>query len=317
MEQLKLYELSQPFDYGYLQVSQVHIIYYEQIGNPKGKPILFIHGGPGSGMSDFNKRLFDPKVYRGIFFDQRGCGKSCPLAELAENTTWDLVEDIETLRKFFEIDKWIVCGGSWGVTLGLLYGQLYPSHVLAFILRGIWLNRPTEIKWLYQEGGASKIFPEAWKDFIAPIPEKERHDMLSAYYKRLTGNNEMDKLEYATTFAIWEMSTYRLTPRENELREELFDPNILVYSTLECHYFTNNSFLTSSNQILENINRIKHIPCTIINGRYDIVCPVQTAIELHEAWPSSELKIPIEGHAGDSPGTVKELLKAIDNYVAI
>lgn len=303
-----------PFRVGKLKVSDLHEIYFEEVGNPQGQPIVFLHGGPGGGVNADHRRYFDPKHYRLILFDQRGCGQSTPFAELRENTTWDLVADIEKLRKHLNIQKWKVFGGSWGSTLALTYAISHPERTEALILRGIFLCRPSEIQWFYQEG-ASHIFPDAWETYHNHIPSDERHDFVSAYHKRLTSDNETTRLAAARVWSQWEMATSYLHPKASAI-DEMEDPaRALPFARIEAHYFINNAFFKTNNWILENIDRIQHIPGTIVQGRYDVVCPAKSAWELHKAWPKSKLLIiPDAGHSAGEPGIRSALIETTDLY---
>ncbi|UYL08681.1 prolyl aminopeptidase [Bdellovibrio sp. SKB1291214] len=308
----EFYPSIEPYNKGFLKVSEIHNLYYEEVGNPAGKPIVFLHGGPGGGIAPDHRRFFDPKTYRIILFDQRGSGQSTPCAELRENTTWDLVADTEKIREHLKIDKWVVFGGSWGSTLALTYAIKHPERVKALVLRGIFLCRPSEIKWFYQEG-ASQIFPDVWDEYLKVIPQNERHDMVTAYYKRLTHEDRNIRLEAAKAWSKWEAATSRLYIDANAI-EEFDDPDsALSFARIECHYFTNNAFFDSNNWILENVNKIKHIPAWIVQGRYDVVCPATSAWELHKAWPEAKFKIiPDSGHAAAEPGTRSALIEATD-----
>lgn len=299
---------------GMLKVSDIHTIYWEDCGNPKGQPILFLHGGPGGGIDPIYRRFFDPQAYRIILFDQRGSGKSTPCAELKENTTWDLVSDIEKIREMLGIEKWVVFGGSWGSTLSLTYAITHPERCHALILRGIFLCRPSEIKWFYQEG-ASQIFPDVWEQYLNVIPMNERHDMVTAYYKRLTSSDEKTRLEAAKAWSKWEAATSRLIVDPKAI-DEFEDPEYaLSFARIECHYFMNNAFFKTNNWILENIEKIKHIPSVIIQGRYDVVCPATSAWELHRAWPEAEFKIIVDaGHSMSEPGIRSALIEATDKF---
>jgi proline iminopeptidase len=304
----------EPYNKGFLKVSEIHNLYYEECGNPNGKPVVFLHGGPGGGVAPDHRRFFDPKEYRIILFDQRGSGQSTPCAELRENTTWDLVKDIETFREHFKISKWVVFGGSWGSTLALAYAITHPDKVKALVLRGIFLCRPSEIKWFYQEG-ASQIFPDVWDEYLKPIPTNERHDMVSAYYKRLTHEDSKIRLEAAKAWSKWEAATSRLYIDVNAI-EEFDEPEYaLSFARIECHYFTNNAFFKTNNWILENVDKIRHIPGVIVQGRYDVVCPATSAWELHKAWPEAKLEIIADsGHAASEPGTRSALIKATNSF---
>jgi proline iminopeptidase len=309
-----LYDPIEPFQQGMLKVSPVHSLYYEQCGNPNGHPVVFLHGGPGGGLIDNYRRYFDPEAYRIVLFDQRGSGKSTPHASLEENTTWHLVADIERLREHLGIEKWMVFGGSWGSTLALAYAQRHPEPVSSMVLRGIFLCRPREIDWFYQYG-ASAIFPDVWEEFLRVIPEDERGNMLEAYYRRLTSEDEAVRLEAARAWSIWEGSTSKLIPDQG-LIDTFGDPHkALSLARIEAHYFRNNSFFETDNYLIENVGRIRHIPCVIVQGRYDVVCPAENAWELHRAWP--EAKLVIVGDAGHSitePGIISALVEATDRF---
>ena len=308
------YPSIEPYRTGFLQVSDLHNLYWEESGNPGGQPILFLHGGPGMGTLPQNRNFFDPDHYRIILFDQRGAGKSIPFADLTQNTTWDLVEDIEKLRNFLKVEKWIVFGGSWGSTLALTYAECYPTKVKGLILRGIFLSRQKEIDWFYQ-CGANHLYPDAWEEFIRPIPKEEQNNLVKAYYKRLTSSDSNRRQEAALAWARWEGSVVKLQ----------FDPKTLALFTagvqseaiacLECHYFINRSFFETDNLILNNINKIRHIPCVIVHGRYDIPCPVENAWDLHKLWPESVLEIiPDAGHSPGEPGILDALIRATDLF---
>ena len=303
-----------PFNTGRLKVSDIHEIYYEEVGNPKGYPIVFLHGGPGGGIDHDHRRYFDPHHYRIILFDQRGCGKSTPFAELRENTTWDLVSDIEKIRSHLNINKWHVFGGSWGSTLALTYAITYPSRVSGLILRGIFLCRPSEIKWFYQEG-ASQLFPDFWEDYYNHIPAEERNDFVKAYYKRLTSEDSKTRLDAARIWSKWESSTSFLYVKPSAIENYDEPEKALPFARIECHYFINNSFFPTDNYILENIDKIKHIPGIIVQGRYDVVCPTRSAWDLHKAWPEAKLiVVPDAGHAASEPGTKSSLIEATAKF---
>lgn len=266
-------------------------------------------------MPDY-RRFFDPQTYRVVLFDQRGAGQSTPHANLEENTTWNLVADIERLREHLGIDRWLVFGGSWGSTLALAYAQTHPERVKSLVLRGIFLCRPKEIRWFYQEGeGASAIFPDVWEEYIRIIPEAERGDMLSAYHRRLMSDDEDVRLEAARAWSIWEGSTSKLLP-DQSLIDHFAEPHTaLSLARIECHYFVNNIFFPSENYLIENIDKIRHVPAVIVQGRYDIVCPIMSAWDLHRAWPEAELQIiPDAGHSATEPGIVSGLVAATDRF---
>jgi proline iminopeptidase len=282
-------------------MDSVHSVYYEQCGNPGGKPAIFLHGGPGGGSSSVHRRFWDPAVYRIILFDQRGCGRSTPHAELRNNTTWDLVDDMERIRGHLGVERWQLFGGSWGSTLSLAYAQQHPERVTDMVLRGIFLLRRREIQWYYQEG-ASRIFPEAWEKYLEPIPEEERDDMVGAYYRRLTSNDRAERIQAARAWSIWEGSTSRLVPDPELIEHTGNEAFAEAFARIECHYFINGGFFKDDNQLLLNVARIQHIPTTIIQGRYDIVCPAESAYELHKAHPNSKLIIaPQSGHSALEP----------------
>ncbi|RYZ85144.1 MAG: prolyl aminopeptidase [Proteobacteria bacterium] len=301
------------YDTGTLKVSDLHELYYEQVGNPQGRPIVFLHGGPGGGVNTDHRRFFDPKHYRIILLEQRGSGRSTPSAELKDNTTWDLVSDTDKIRAHLKIDKWSVFGGSWGSTLALAYAITYPERVLSMILRGIFLCRPSEIHWFYQHG-ASEIFPDVWDEYLKPIPVSERGDMVKAYYKRLTDSNYNVRLEAAKAWSKWEAATSRLIVNPKAV-DEFDDPQFAIsFASIECHYFINNAFFATSNWLIENVSNIRHIPCHIIQGRYDMVCPARSAWDLHKAWPEAKLTfIADAGHAAAEPGTRSALIEATES----
>jgi len=311
-----LYDEIEPFDRGRLKVSAVHELYYEQCGNPRGRPIVFLHGGPGAGLVPDYRRFFDPQAYRVILFDQRGSGRSVPHASLDDNTTWHLVADIEQLREHCGVDQWLVFGGSWGSTLALAYAETHPERVSGLVLRGIFLGRQNEARWFYEDSqGASAIFPDNWEDFLRVIPEAERGDMIGAYYRRLTSTDESTRQEAARAWSIWESSALRLLP-DQELIDEFSEPEKAVaLARIECHYFTNNCFFETDNYLLEHVDRIRHIPAVIVHGRYDIICPLMSAWELHRAWPEATLNIiPDAGHATSEPGITDALVRATDGF---
>jgi len=317
MTQLKtLYDPIEPFDKGRLKVSPIHELYYEQCGNSTGKPAVFLHGGPGGGVSPDYRRYFDPKIYRIVLFDQRGAGKSTPHASIEENTTWDLVADIERLRNHLGIDRWQVFGGSWGSTLALAYAETHPESVTELVLRGIFLCRPQEIQWFYQQG-ASAIFPDVWEEYLKVIPVAERDDMVSAYHRRLTSDDLATRVEAARAWSIWEGSTSKLFFDSDSI-ERFADPEFaLAFARIECHYFMNNSFFSTNNYLIENVSKIQHIPCRIVQGRYDVVCPITSAWDLHRAWPEAELRIIQDaGHSISEPGIIDALVDATDHFGA-
>lgn len=311
------YPVTEPFHSGHLQVSDLHKIYFEEVGNPKGSPVVFLHGGPGGGISPDHRKYFDPDHYRVILFDQRGCGRSQPFAELKENTTWDLVADIEKLREHLGIEKWIVFGGSWGSTLSLTYALTHPDRVKGLALRGIFMCREKEIQWFYQEG-ASKLFPEAFQKYLEPIPLSERGDLVSAYYKRLTSDDPKTRIQAARAWSVWEACTSRLIPDPNLIHEHDGDDFALAFARIECHFFTNKIWMPSDNYILENIHKIRHIPCEIVHGRYDVVCPIENAFELHQAWPESQFHVSQDaGHSAKEPTTLATLIAIMERFKSL
>jgi proline iminopeptidase len=303
-----------PFSKMRLKVDSLHEIYVEECGNPNGQAVLFLHGGPGAGLSEKHRRLFDPKHFRIVLFDQRGAGQSTPHAELKDNTTSALISDIEMIREKLKIQKWMVFGGSWGSTLALAYSETHPDKCTHLILRGIFLCRPEEINWFYQEG-ASFIFPDFWKDYLAQIPLEERNNMVSAYYKRLTSADSKIRLAAAKAWSGWEGSTLHLYPDIESKTDFEEDMKALSVARIECHYFMNGAFFRNPNQLIEDAHRIEHIPTVIIHGRYDVVCPVKNAFDLHAVLPKAELKIiPDAGHAVDEPGILKALIDATEKF---
>ncbi len=304
-----LFPARKPYRTGRLRVSSLHTIHFEECGNPKGKPVVFLHGGPGGGVSPMHPRYFDPRKWRIVLFDQRGCGKSTPHAELRENTTWDLVEDTEKLRRHLGIDRWVVFGGSWGSTLALAYAQAHPDRCKGIVLRGIFLLRRSELLWFYQEG-ASHLFPDAWEKYLEPIPRRERGNLMKAYYKRLTSRSRKIRLDAARAWSIWEASTSRLIPDEEQIRKAGRARFAEAFARIECHYFVNRGFMKPDRQLLDNVDRIRHIPAVIVQGRYDVVCPMRSAWDLHRAWPEAKLiTVPDAGHAISEPGIRTALIE--------
>ena len=309
-----LYPAIEPYATGMRPVSDLHTLYFEQVGNPNGKPIVFLHGGPGGGCEPFYRRYFDPQKWRVVLFDQRGCGRSTPHAELRENTTWDLVDDIEKLRSHLGINSWTVFGGSWGSTLALAYSQTHPDRCTGLILRGIFLLRSKELRWFYQEG-ASYLFPDAWEDYLKPIPPAERHDLIAAYYQRLTSTDPLVRQKAAQAWSVWEGRTSKLLV-DPALAQRFGMENFAdAFARIECHYFVNRGFLPSDDYLLQQIDRIRHIPAAIVQGRYDVVCPPVSAWELHRAWPEAELLIvPDAGHSATEPGIRSALVGLSDRF---
>ncbi len=310
----ELYPEIEPYDSGLLGVDDIHSIYYEQCGNPEGKPTVFVHGGPGGGCNAVHRRFWDPSAYRIVLFDQRGCGRSMPHAELRNNTTWDLVDDMEQLRQHLGIDRWQLFGGSWGSTLSLAYAQQHPSRVTELVLRGIFLLRRREILWYYQDG-ASRIFPEAWQEYLAPIPVEERDDMVAAYYKRLTSNDRDVRMAAARAWSTWEGSTSRLVPDADLIKRTGEDQFAEAFARIECHYFINGGFFKKDGELLDNVAHVHHLPAIIVQGRYDVVCPAESAYELHCAWPNSQLHVvPDAGHSALELGISAQLVTATNSF---
>ncbi|KAH0713926.1 hypothetical protein KY285_009142 [Solanum tuberosum] len=305
-----LYPSIEPYCTGFLKVSDLHTIYWEQSGNPNGRPVVFFHGGPGGGTSPNNRRFFDPVFYRIILFDQRGAGKSKPHACLEENTTWDLVGDIEKLREHLKIPEWQVFGGSWGSTLALAYSISHPEKVTGIILRGIFLLRKKEIDWFY-EGGAAAIYPDVWEPFRDLIPEEERKCFVKAYHKRLNSNILETQYAAARAWTKWEMMTSHLLPNEENIKRGDDDDFSLAFARIENHYFINKGFFSSDSFLLDNVEKIKHIKTIIVQGRYDVCCPMMSAWDLHKAWPEAEfIVVPGAGHSANEPGIAAELVAA-------
>jgi len=311
-----LYPDVEPHRTGRLSVGSGHEIYWEESGNPNGKPVVFLHGGPGGGTEPKHRRYFDPTAYRIVLFDQRGCGRSTPFASLENNTTWDLVEDIEKLRAHLAIERWQVFGGSWGSTLALAYAETHPDRVSELVLRGIFLLRKEEIRWFYQEG-ASWLFPDAWHDYLTHIPQAERGDLLRAYYKRLTSDDPTVRSAAAKVWSVWEGRTSCLIPNAELIARTAGDEFSLAFARIECHYFVNDGWLVNGRELLapHNIEKIRKIPGVIAQGRYDVVCPAKSAWDLHTVWPEADLRIvPDAGHAASEPGIVHELVSATDRF---
>jgi len=309
-----LYPEIEPFDSGFLKVSALHTLYYEQSGNPNGKPVVFLHGGPGGGTNPKCRRFFDPALYRIVLFDQRGCGKSTPHAELTDNTTWDLVADIERLRGHLAIDRWQVFGGSWGSTLALAYAQTHPDKVTELVLRGIFMLRRWELEWFYQKG-CDALYPDAWEAYLNAIPEVERGDLMSAYHRRLTSTDAKTRTDAARAWSVWEGATSFLWQDKSHIESSAEDEFALAFARIECHYFVNGGFFEHDDQLLRNVDRIRNIPTVIVQGRYDVVCPLRSAWDLHRAWPEADLRIVQDaGHSAFEPGNMHELLEATDRF---
>ncbi len=313
-ERRNFYPKTDPYDHGILKVSGGHEIYYEQSGNPEGRPAVYVHGGPGAGCSPGQRRIFDPEKYRIVLFDQRGCGRSKPFASLENNTTWDLVEDMECIREHLAIDRWQVCGGSWGSTLSLAYAQSHPQRVTELILRGIFTLRKSELDWYYQDG-AARLFPDEWEKFVAPIPETERGNFIESYYQRLTSDDDEIRLEAARAWSMWEGSTINLLQRPEQIAHFGSERFAVAFARIECHYFVNRGFFESDNWLIDHADLIKDIPTVIVQGRYDVCTPMVTAWELHKALPDAEfIVVPDAGHAFDEPGIADALIRTTDRF---
>ena len=311
-----LYPPLRPYRSGRLKVSALHELHFEECGNPLGKPVVFLHGGPGGGTNPQMRRFFDPRRYRIVLFDQRGCGKSTPHASLEDNTTWDLVADTEKLREHLGIARWQVFGGSWGSTLALAYAQRHPDRVTELVLRGIFLLRRSELEWFYQSSeGAASLFPDLWEQYVAPIPADERYDMMRAYYRRLTSTDAKERNAAARAWSIWEGATSHLRIDPGYVAKFKDDAYAAAFARIECHYFVNGGFLDADDQLLRDVTKIRHIPAVIVQGRYDVVCPMRSAWHLHRAWPQAQLVVvPDAGHSAFEPGIARALRKATDAY---
>jgi len=313
-ERRDLYPAIEPFETGRLKVSDLHEIYYEVSGNPSGKPAVVCHGGPGGGTTPSMRRYFNPSKYRIVLFDQRGCGKSTPNAELDGNTTWDLVADMEKLRRHLDVEKWLVFGGSWGSTLALAYAQANPERVTELVLRGIFMLRREELLWFYQEG-ASWMFPDAWEHYLEPIPPAERDDLMAAYHRRLTGGDAAEKLRAAKAWSAWEGGTVSLTPSQERIDSFSADAFAVAFARIECHYFVNGGFFRQDDQLLADIDKIRNVPGVIVQGRYDVVTPMKSAWDLHKAWPEARfILVGDAGHAASEPGIIEALVEATDAF---
>ena len=303
----------EPFNSGWLAAGGGHEVYFEECGDPKGKPAVVLHGGPGGAINTTMRRFFDPARWRVALFDQRGCGKSRPNASLTDNTTWTLVEDIERLRKRLGVERWTVFGGSWGSTLALAYAITHPERVESLVLRGIFLLTERELGWFYQDG-ASMMFPDAWERFIEPIPAAERGDMMAAYHKRLTSPDRRIQAEAAAAWSQWEGDTISL--RGPEARPAKFNEVdfAIAFARIECHFFANRGFFNTDGWILDNIHRIANVPGWIVQGRFDVVTPLESAWALKRAWPAAEFEIIWDaGHASTEPGIIDALVRATDS----
>ena len=311
-----LYPPIKPYRTEHLRVSEVHEIYFEDCGNPRGKPAVFLHGGPGGGTDAKMRCFFDPRRYRIVLLDQRGCGKSRPHASLTDNTTWHLVADIERLREHLGIERWLVFGGSWGSTLTLAYAETHPERVTELVLRGIFMLRRWELEWFYENpGGTGALYPDLWEHYVAPIPQAERGDMIGAYYARLTSEDAEVRTRAAKAWSIWEAATSYLRTAPDYIDKFQEDRFAEAFARIECHYFINHGFFRSDSQLLDDVHRIRHIPAVIVQGRYDVVCPMKSAWDLHRAWPEAELRIvPDAGHSAFERGNLHELVTATDQF---
>jgi proline iminopeptidase len=310
-----LYPHLEPFEVSFLEIDD-HKIYYEVSGNPNGKPAIFVHGGPGGGGSIEVRRFFNPELYKIIVFDQRGCGRSKPHASLKNNTTWHLVSDMEKIREKLGIERWLVFGGSWGSTLSLAYAQAHPTRVSELVLRGIFMLRKKELDWFYQEG-ASKIFPEPWQEFLEPIEDHKRDNLMDAYREIFYGDDQAKKLQAAVAWSKWEAATSSLLISKSRV-DEFQDPEFaLAFAMIENHYFVNKGFFEDENELLENLDVIRHIPTVIVQGRYDVVCPMESAWELANKWPEAEFIVtPNSGHSAFEKENIAALVAATDKFAS-
>lgn len=310
-----LYPEISPYDEGHLDVGDGHRVWYEQCGRPDGKPVVFLHGGPGGGLSPAHRRFFDPSRYRVVLFDQRGAGRSTPHASLEHNTTWDLVADIERLRVHLGLERWQVFGGSWGSTLALAYAQAFPERVTELVLRGIFLGRPQEIAWTFREDTVAMVFPDAWERFVAPVPIDERQDLVGAYHRLVTSEDEAVRLGAARAWSVWETVLSHIVASPDDIAEAEKDADALAVSRIEIHYFIHGCFLRTPDQLLSDVPKIRHIPAIIVHGRHDLVCPMQSAWDLARAWPEADLQIIGDaGHSAFEPPISRALVAATDRF---
>jgi proline iminopeptidase len=306
-----LYPEIKPYARHELPVTAPHVLYVDESGSADGLPVVFIHGGPGAGCDALSRRFFDPNLYRIVTFDQRGCGRSTPHASLDGNTTWDLVDDLERIRLHLGIEKWVLFGGSWGSTLALAYAQTHPERVHGLILRGIFLCRQQDFDWFYQ-AGASRMFPDYWEDYVAPIPVEERGNLMQAFYQRLTGQDQIAQMHAAKAWSTWEGRTATLRPNPQVVERFSDAHRALSIARIECHYFVNQAFF-EPDQLIRDMPKIAHLPGVIVHGRYDVICPLDNAMALHQAWPNSELQIIRDaGHAASEVGITDALVRAAD-----
>jgi len=309
-----LYPEIEPYERGMLRVCDTHELYYEQSGNPNGKPVVFLHGGPGGGTEPRHRQFFDPSVYRIVLFDQRGCGRSTPHACLVDNTTWHLVQDIETLRAHLGIERWQVFGGSWGSTLALAYGQKHRDRVTEMVLRGIFTFAPDEMDWFYRTG-TRVLFPDAYEDFVGLLPPEERDDPITAYHARLTSDDPQIRAAAARAWSIWECRVATLAPDPDLVMHCDDTAFSLAFARIECHYFVHGGFLDSPHQLIEQLPKLHDVPVTIVHSRYDVICPMRNAWRLHRAWPGSKLvTVTDAGHSANEPGVTRALVAATDAY---
>jgi proline iminopeptidase len=311
-----MYPPIEPYHSGMLQVSDLHSIYYEVSGNPNGKPVVFLHGGPGGGTEPRQRCFFDPARYRIILFDQRGCGRSLPHASLVDNTTWDLVADIEKLREHLDVERWQVFGGSWGSTLALAYAQKHPERVTEMVMRGIFTFATDEMEWFYGSG-TKVLFPDAWAAFESAIPPGERYDLVAAYHRRLTGDDRRAREDAARAWSTWECSVATLH-QDPELVAHCGDVAFtMAFARIECHYFVNGGFLEHPHQLIEGAQKLRKIPAVIVHGRYDAICPLRNAWRLHRAWPEAELVVvEAAGHSANEPAIAAALCRATDRFAS-
>lgn len=312
----RLYPTIAPYKSHRLKVSDLHTVHVEECGNPQGQPALFVHGGPGGGCASWHRQFFDPQRYRIVLFDQRGCGRSTLHSELRQNTTWDLVADMETIRQTLGIERWLMFGGSWGSTLSLAYAETHPQRVTALVLRGIFLMQPAQIDWLYRYG-TSELFPEAWQVFMEHIPPDERSDLLQAYHRRVNSEDAQVRSQAAMQWSLWEASVSKLIPSDELKAHHGAGRFADAFARIETHYFINGGFLDTPDQLLRDADRLADIPGVIVQGRYDALCPVANAWQLAQAWPAGELQIiPDAGHSASEPGTQAALVQATDRFAA-
>lgn len=307
----ELYPEAEPYRTHRIAVDDRHTLHVEECGNPAGLPVVFLHGGPGAGLAAYHRRFFDPARYRIVLFDQRGAGKSTPFADLTDNTTWHLVADIERIREQMGIERWVVFGGSWGSTLSLAYAQTHPERVLGLVLRGIFLGRPEETRWFYEEGGASWLLPERWQRYVDAIPADERPQMLEAYWRRLSSDDEQVRLAAAQAWSEWEGGSLTLAESPETVASFTAPEVALSLARIEAHYFRHQCWLEPG-QLLRDVPKIRHLPATIVQGRYDIICPPKSACELASAWPEADFHVVLSGHAASEPAIVDRLVQATD-----